>query len=282
MNTGLIIAIIAYATSIWSPIFALGMFSLLSQARNTPALDSRTAFTALTIFQLLGQPVLAFIDASLAVATAMGSFERIRKFLAAETRVDPRINFRLSQLIGSPRLRLGAGSSIALQDLKVAQSSVKPAEELVGFRSVNAGWNEKIPWVLKNLNFSIRHSQLTVLLGPVGCGKSTCLEAMLGEVPYSEGNIYSGFREAAYCSQNPWLRNKTIMQNIIGPSPLDSQLYETVIKACALDKDLAQLQAGHNSMIGSNGVNLSGGQRSRVVREQYRLRQRSGLAADDE
>jgi ATP-binding cassette, subfamily C (CFTR/MRP), member 1 len=282
MNTGLITAVTAYATSIWSPIFALGMFSLLSQARNTPALDSRTAFTSLTLFQLLGQPVLAFIDASLAVATAMGSFERIRKFLATETRVDARINFRLSRLIGSSQLQLGPDTSIALHHLKGARSSVNPAEELVGFRSVNAGWNEKIPWVLKDLNLSIRRSHLTVLLGPVGCGKSTCLQAMLGEVPYSEGNIYSGFKEAAYCSQNPWLRNKTIMQNIIGPSPMDSQLYETVIKACALDKDLAQLPVGHNSMIGSKGVNLSGGQRSRVVREQYRLRQKSGLAADYE
>jgi ATP-binding cassette subfamily C (CFTR/MRP) protein 1 len=71
-----------------------------------------------------------------------------------------------------------------------------------------------------------------------------------------------------YCAQTPWLQNGTIQQNICGfidESDIDKVWYRTVLYACALEQDMALLDEGDQSMVGSKGVTLSGGQRQRVV-----------------
>lgn len=50
----------------------------------------------------------------------------------------------------------------------------------------------------------------------------------------------------AYCAQNPWLEHATIRDNIVygSPSGFDEQRYDSIIRACALEKDLEILPAG--------------------------------------
>lgn len=60
-------------------------------------------------------------------------------------------------------------------------------------------------------------------------------------------------------------QNQSIRQNIIGYAHFDGQLYNQVIKACDLQKDLTQLPKGDMTIVGSKGLALSGGQKQRVV-----------------
>jgi len=104
-----------------------------------------------------------------------------------------------------------------------------------------------------------------MIIGKVGSGKSTLLKGLLGELPATAGSVQINFSGSAYCEQQHWLVNDTIQNNIIGQSTLEARWYETVVNACALDKDFAVLPSGGLSLIGSKGISLSGGQKARVA-----------------
>lgn len=70
----------------------------------------------------------------------------------------------------------------------------------------------------------------------------------------------------SYAAQSPWIFSDTLRANVLFGKPFDEQRYKNVIHACCLDIDLAQFGASSDvTMIGERGVNLSGGQKSRVA-----------------
>ena len=119
--------------------------------------------------------------------------------------------------------------------------------------------------VLNNVTCSVKRSQITAILGSVGSGKTTLLRAMLGEAAVHYGQVFRRDCNIAYCGQKPWLRSVSIRKNIIGLSAFDPVWYEVVLNACALNQDFRQLPKGDSTKVGINGVNLSGGQRHRIV-----------------
>ncbi|XP_026805630.1 probable multidrug resistance-associated protein lethal(2)03659 isoform X2 [Rhopalosiphum maidis] len=116
---------------------------------------------------------------------------------------------------------------------------------------------------LNNINLSVRPGRLVAIIGPVGAGKTSLIHAILRELPLCEGSI-SVCGTVSYASQEPWLFNGSIQQNILFGSPMDYNRYEEVIKVCALKTDFKQLPYGDRSLVGERGVSLSGGQRARV------------------
>ena len=73
--------------------------------------------------------------------------------------------------------------------------------------------------------------------------------------PWTRGSI-------AYCSQKPWIQSsRTLAENIIFVSSMDPDWYRTVVKACALDVDFANMPDGDQS----SADKLSGGQQARIV-----------------
>lgn len=103
-----------------------------------------------------------------------------------------------------------------------------------------------------------------VLHGSVGCGKSSLCSALLGEMVKHNGAVFVGAR-VAYCSQQPWIQNLTVRDNILFGLLYDRNKYEKVLDACALTADLASLPAGDSTEIGERGMNLSGGQKARIA-----------------
>lgn len=106
-----------------------------------------------------------------------------------------------------------------------------------------------------------------MLAGAVGCGKSSLLRGLLGEIPVSSGTIRieSLGSSIAYCDQTAWLRNISVRDNIVGQEHFDERWYASVCHACALNADISQFPLGDKSLVGSGGITLSGGQRQRVV-----------------
>ena len=130
---------------------------------------------------------------------------------------------------------------------------------------------------------------LTCIQGDVGTGKSTLLQAILGELRTSapsglmftlpadhgsgppHGSTSSTPERiarpaCAYVPQQAWLMNQSIRDNIVFDSPFafDLERYTQACDACALTHDFASLPAGDNTSVGDRGENLSGGQRQRV------------------
>lgn len=72
------------------------------------------------------------------------------------------------------------------------------------------------------------------------------------------------FGKVAYISQQAWIQNATLQDNILFGKPMDRKRYNQVLAACALEKDLEILAKGDQTEIGEKGINVSGGQKQRI------------------
>eukprot|EP00935_MAST-01C_sp_MAST-1C-sp1_P001881 g1881.t1 len=117
---------------------------------------------------------------------------------------------------------------------------------------------------LDDIDVSLPTGSLVAIVGPVGSGKSSLLSAFINEIPQDSGRAEVR-GDVAYCSQQPWIQNATVRDNILFGAAYDAKWYETVIKACSLEADMEQLPAGDSTEIGERGINLSGGQKARVA-----------------
>ncbi|KAH8805474.1 putative ABC multidrug transporter [Xylogone sp. PMI_703] len=276
---------LSYMSTAMTPVVGFGVFSILAKIRNTRPLDVEIVFTCLTLFELLAAPVSVLIDTLAGVMSAVGSFQRIGKYLATEPRIDPRLTLSNAKMpqhtLSNSKIR-PRKSSLTLIGRPVNEELEKPpAANLMVVRNSSAGWNKETPPILTGLSFEIKKSQLTMIIGPVGCGKSTLLKTLLGETPSAPGVIEKAFEDAAYCSQTPWLTNGTVQQNILGVSEMDPTWYETVVAACALDTDIAQFNGGDQMMVGSKGISLSGGQQMRLALARAVYSKKSVVFLDD-
>uniref|UniRef100_A0AAR2JB30 ATP-binding cassette, sub-family C (CFTR/MRP), member 10 n=1 Tax=Pygocentrus nattereri TaxID=42514 RepID=A0AAR2JB30_PYGNA len=139
------------------------------------------------------------------------------------------------------------------------------------------------PWVLNGTleakvsldriqQFLVLHNQdftgsLVVVVGKVGCGKSSLLAAITGELNRCGGIVHVQGREQGFglAAQEPWIQHASVRDNILFGTDFDSGFYQTVLEACALTDDLNILPDGDRTEVGENGVTLSGGQKSRLA-----------------
>jgi ATP-binding cassette subfamily C (CFTR/MRP) protein 1 len=127
------------------------------------------------------------------------------------------------------------------------------------------GWEADRAPVLQNININIPPAKFTMIVGPVASGKSTLLKAILGEVPDSKGNVFVDSTPISFCDQEPWITNGTVQGNILGIANFDQAWYKRVIHGCLLEDDINHWPQGDQFNVGASGMNLSGGQKMRVV-----------------
>lgn len=127
----------------------------------------------------------------------------------------------------------------------------------------NFSWGDTDELCLKNINVRINKGELVAIVGTVGSGKSSLISAFLGEMNKVSGNV-NILGKIAYVSQQAWIQNATLRDNILFGKPYDRDLYDRVVSACALKQDFEMLPAGDETEIGEKGINLSGGQKQRV------------------
>ena len=90
---------------------------------------------------------------------------------------------------------------------------------------------------LSNINVSIAKGELIGIVGSVGSGKSSLILALLKEMHQLKGGMeLKG--TVAYCSQQAWIRNATVQDNILFGLPFNETLYNKVLEASALENDL--------------------------------------------
>ncbi|KAF9203578.1 hypothetical protein BGZ49_006268 [Haplosporangium sp. Z 27] len=141
--------------------------------------------------------------------------------------------------------------------------SASPNESDDKEASSSVDTEEKTSFSLKNIDLKIPRGQLVAIVGAVGSGKSSLLNALVGEMRKTGGTMeYGG--TIGYCPQSAWIQNATVKDNILFGLPLDEERYQRVIKDCALERDIQILPDGDQTEIGERGINLSGGQKQRV------------------
>ncbi|GAA6074244.1 ATP-binding cassette sub-family C member 3 isoform X1, partial [Tachysurus ichikawai] len=117
--------------------------------------------------------------------------------------------------------------------------------------------------VCSSINVLVPQGSLLAVVGNVGCGKTSLVSALLGEMEKLEGHV-SIRGSVAYVPQQAWIQNATLRDNILFGRPYIEDKYRRVMDACALTPDLDVLPGGDQTEIGEKGINLSGGQRQRV------------------
>ena len=115
---------------------------------------------------------------------------------------------------------------------------------------------------LKYFNLHVQGDKLVAVTGPVGSGKSSLFNAVIGELCV-EGEVRVSGR-TAHVPQRAWIYSGSVRQNILFSETFDEQRYGRVIEACGLRDDLNAFPEGDLTLVGERGASLSGGQRSRV------------------
>ena len=210
------------------------LYSLVDPS-HTHVLDAAKIFVSMSLFGLMRLPLTIFPWALTETIKLFVSLNRINKFLNAEE-IDP-------EAIGY---------------------EVEDEDNVVELKNAVFAWGEKEQ--LRNINMNIKAGSLTAIVGQVGSGKSSLLQAMLGEMDKVTGliNRRSKDLKVAYVAQQAWIQNLTLKDNILFDKPFNRRDYANTIDVCALQPDLDMLTSGDNTEIGENGINLSGGQKQRI------------------
>ncbi|KAL6871928.1 P-loop containing nucleoside triphosphate hydrolase protein [Trichoderma novae-zelandiae] len=225
------------------------------------------AFTSLALIGLLTGPVINFIQGLPQLVQCVGSFHRIQQYcnysdvdLKDENYYEP----------GHVDLRDESEFHLLAPDGPLEPFNT-PHDDTISIHSQGLKWSRTGPLILKDLQLDISRETVTAITGPVGSGKSSLMNIILGEmidISSPEGQRKAGQRyckHVAYCSQQPWLENTTIRNNILSSSPYEKKWYDEVVTSCGLDADLERLPRGDKTNVGSKGLSLSGGQRHRIA-----------------
>jgi ABC-type multidrug transport system fused ATPase/permease subunit len=119
--------------------------------------------------------------------------------------------------------------------------------------------------VLQDINLRIPKGACVAIVGQVGSGKSTLLSALIGELYHQEGTMVNMIGEVAYVSQKPWITSSTVKDAILFGEPYDDVRFKECIRCADMTEDLKQMSNGLDTVLGDRGVNLSGGQRTRLA-----------------
>ncbi|PYH46216.1 P-loop containing nucleoside triphosphate hydrolase protein [Aspergillus saccharolyticus JOP 1030-1] len=267
--------VVASLPQMCAALVTFAAFVIRAKIDHSESLSTVQAFTSLAIISLITTPALQLLASIPAVTAALGAFDRIHKFLTSPT------------LDSSPASR-GSGPEKDSNDIhgsvvELQMLAPKAHSDQVVLRMTDA-YIRPVPesdFSLAEINTAIRAGTVTMIMGPVGSGKSTLLKAAIGELRCERGTITKAWRDAAYCSQNPWLQNTTIRNNICGYSEPEKEWYERVLRACALEQDISRMPEGDQSVVGSGALKLSGGQKQRLAIARAVYSRKEFLVLDD-
>lgn len=146
---------------------------------------------------------------------------------------------------------------------------------------------------VRDVSFTLRRGEVVIVTGRVGAGKSTLLKAIIGLLPIEGGELaWNGAvvddpatfmtpPRAAYTAQAPRLFTESLAENILmGADPAGGRVQQAVHLA-VLEDDVRQLGNGLETLVGTRGVTLSGGQVQRAAAARMFARRPELLVFDD-
>ena len=142
--------------------------------------------------------------------------------------------------------------------------------------------------IFENLSLDAVPGQIIGITGPVACGKSTLGKTFLNEYPYCGsikfGNkelseLYQqGIRPVGYLGHNPELLNDTIENNVLMGNKEGVMPW---LKTVCLDQEICEMSEGIHTVVGDNGIKLSGGQAQRLALARTLCHKKPIIVLDD-
>eukprot|EP01032_Pedospumella_encystans_P009078 gene9078-10720_t len=252
-------------------------------------LDVSTAFTTITLFGIMTTPFIFLPLGIQQYSQSLVSMGRIIQYLDCEDLVeyinkvepgslvdasgnkdvvmqfkDANVAWSLEPTVVVPV----AGAAVAGQDAAykaVATNATEEGTETAVVVAEKDNGPNRATHSLVDVNLSIRKGELVGIVGTVGSGKSSFLNAVLGEMTLRSGSLSMVKDQSiAFCDQRPWIVNATVRDNITFGKELDERRLQRAIYVASMQDDLKILQGGLDCEIGERGINLSGGQKARV------------------
>ncbi|KAK2608594.1 hypothetical protein QQS21_002820 [Conoideocrella luteorostrata] len=242
-----------------NPLALFAAYGIVAKLSGVGGLSVSQAITSLSLLNLIDTPLSQLSYAITAGWASMSCFARIQEFLMETPRLDHRLVAGCSAQDGHPA-STEAAASIELGTLRQSSDGANFAVTNGSF-----GWSESASATVRNINIAVRNdTKLTMIIGPVGCGKSTMLRGLLGETTIQNGTVVVASTKIAYCDQTPWIMSGSVRDNILAGNPYEEGWYRTVVHACVLDVDIRSFADGDATIVGSKGMKLSGGQKQRL------------------
>ncbi|XP_017883367.1 probable multidrug resistance-associated protein lethal(2)03659 [Ceratina calcarata] len=230
-----IIEQIGLTTDIFVPRVSL-FTTILTYVLTGQYIDAEKVFMATSFYNILRGSMTAGFPLSVhLMAEALVSIRRLEKFM-------------LHAEISEPQ--------------KIA-NQVASQSNPIYIKNVSARWSETRDYALQNIDLKVRAGDFIAVIGQIGSGKSSLLQAILRELPLTEGVLETSGR-VSFADQRPWLFASTVRQNILFGQPYNEVRYNEVIRVCQLKRDLELLAHRDGTIVGERGINLSGGQKARV------------------
>ncbi|CAH0491864.1 unnamed protein product [Peronospora farinosa] len=220
-------------------------------------LDVGTALTSLALFNILRFPLFMLPQVLNSIVEASVSVDRLSSYFQEEERekVEPGDLDSAGVRVSDADFMWDTAPDMLEEDSLLREDSLGEREAQGGGGSVP---------VLRGVSLEAHLGDLIAVVGHVGAGKSTLLSGILGDARCSRGKV-SLRGSVAYVSQQPFIQNATVRENICFGLPFDEAKYGKALRASSMQKDLATLPGGDLTEIGEKGINLSGGQRTRVA-----------------
>ena len=206
-----------------------------------------------------------FLKLSTKSAKAAKLFNAVHRAEVSWKRIKPLM--KMPELL--PPLDAPAAQNVVLKNLSFAYEGGKP--------------------VFEGLSLAARPGEIIGITGPVACGKSTLGRVFLCEQPYG-GSVTFGGRELSslapreiaatvgYLGHDPELWNDSVRANVLCGGDGDAMAF---LSLTALDGEVRVMEHGLDTVIGSSGVRLSGGQAQRLALARTLAHPRPVLVLDD-
>lgn len=164
-------------------------------------------------------------------AEALVSIKRIEEFLTKGEKNEAELGIerRSSMVLSDTKRRLIhlLRRTSALNNL-IFFRSICSIENIVEINDVSASWEENATRnTLEKINLKIRPGELCAVIGPVGAGKSSLVQLLLGELPIESGKVLIN-GSLSYAAQKPWLFSGTVRNNILFGQIYDKKRYNEV------------------------------------------------------
>ena len=186
-------------------------------------------FKALAFFNALRWPLIELPSSLAAVINGLVSVARVQKFMNRRevgTSIVQRVNDADDN-----------SSTTAPLDAAAVDDATSPHDAVEIKHPVSFAWSESSGAVLRDICFSLKSGSLNAIVGPVGCGKTSLVLSLIGElapiVKNEKGTgpvVYLRATKVAYASQVPWLMNATVRHNV---SNADAQIHCAWKLCCA-------------------------------------------------